>query len=352
MATYEKRKSANGKTSIRAKIRLKGQKPVTRTFPNISLAKKWATQTEAAIREGRYFNQVESRKHTLAETVERYKRDVLPNKSDAMQHQGAHLSEWKEEIGHLVLADITPQLLTECRDTFAKRKTHYKTQRSPATVNRLLAAISHVFSIASAEWGWIEHNPVKKVRKLKEPRGRVRFLSDNEREALLRECEASDLQCLLPIVVLALATGMRRGEILGLRWENVDLLRGRLVLEETKNGERRGVALGDYPLKLLKLHNKVRRLDTDLVFPSQSGNRPLEFRGAWNKALKKAEIENFRFHDLRHSAASYLAMNGATPAEIAEILGHKTLAMVKRYAHLCENHTAKVVGDMNEKIFG
>ena len=96
----------------------------------------------------------------------------------------------------------------------------------------------------------------------------------------------------------------------------------------------------------------MRRIDTRLLFPDKSGKNPIQLRTPWRKALKEAEIENFKFHDLRHSAASYLAMSGPSLAEIAEVLGHKTLQMVKRYSHLSEQHTANVVSRMNERIFG
>jgi integrase len=102
----------------------------------------------------------------------------------------------------------------------------------------------------------------------------------------------------------------------------------------------------------MQQHAKVRRLDTPLVFPRPDGQKPLDIRSAWETALKHAGVDDFRFHDPRHSAASYLAMNGASLAEIAEILGHKTLSMVKRYAHLSEAHTARVVARMNAAIFG
>ena len=105
-------------------------------------------------------------------------------------------------------------------------------------------------------------------------------------------------------------------------------------------------------MEVLTQHAKVRRLDTPLVFPDSSGTRPIGIREAFEWAVKRAEIANFRFHDCRHTAASYLAMNGASLAEIAEVLGHKTLAMVKRYAHLSEAHTAGVVARMNAAIFG
>jgi len=132
---------------------------------------------------------------------------------------------------------------------------------------------------------------------------------------------------------------------------DVDLKRGLLTFRETKNGETRTVPVSGYALEVLTQHVKVRRLDTPLVFPDSTGTRPLGIREAFEYAVKRAGIANFKFHDLRHTFASYLAMNGATLAEIAEVLGHKTLAMVKRYAHLSEAHTAGVIARMNEKIF-
>ena len=150
---------------------------------------------------------------------------------------------------------------------------------------------------------------------------------------------------------------MRSGEIMGLTWDVVDMSRGRAILHETKNGERRAVAITGHALEVLKELSKVRRIDSNLLFPSketapQKPQKPMNLRRDWEAALKVAEIQDFKFHDLRHSAASYLAMNGASLAEIAEVLGHKTLAMVKRYAHLSEGHTARVVESMNQKIFG
>ena len=108
-----------------------------------------------------------------------------------------------------------------------------------------------------------------------------------------------------------------------------------------------------YALELMEVQHKTRNTASDLVFPSPSDRmRPWNSRTSWVSVLKKANIQDFRFRDLRHSCASYLAMNGASLAEIAEVLGHKTLQMVKRYAHLSEAHTAKVVQSMNERIFG
>ena len=111
------------------------------------------------------------------------------------------------------------------------------------------------------------------------------------------------------------------------------------------------VPLTGHVLELLNDRSKVRRLGSDLVFPGRNPSRPHAVRHSWYASLEAAGLDDFRFHDLRHTAASYLAMNGASIAELSEILGHKTLQMVKRYAHLSEQHTAAVVGRMNERIF-
>jgi integrase len=208
--------------------------------------------------------------------------------------------------------------------------------------------------MARREWGWVETNPVLNVRRLKEPRGRVRFLDNQERQRILEACKESRSLFLYPIVVLALSTGMRRGEILGLKWRDVDFDTKRIVIQETKNGERRAVPLVGMALHLidnLKI-NRGGSID-DFIFHSPKGSgKSCSIRTAWEFAIKRAGIENFRFHDLRHSTASYLAMNGASLLEIADILGHKTLQMVKRYSHLSEDHKADVLERMNKKVFG
>ena len=355
MASIRKRIRSDGTTSYRVDVRLKGFPPQRATFKRLTDAKKWGGQIEAAIREGRYFKTTEARKHTVEKAITRYKDSVLPTKKDGKKQEN-QLDWWADEIGPYTLADVSPALLGEARDKLAQ-------DRAPATVVRYLAALSHVFTVAVKEWGWLEDNPMRKVTKPKEPRGRVRFLSDDEagpkgeiiegeRTRLLNACDKSSNSYLETIVVLALSTGMRQGEILNLRWPDVDLNSGRIVLHETKNGERRVVPLLGRARELLRELSKVRRLDTDLLFPGRNPKKPVFIRTPWLEAVKAAGIEDLKFHDLRHSAASYMLMSGASLGEIAELLGHKTLQMVKRYSHLSESHAAGVVARMNARIFG
>lgn len=352
VATIEKRNGIDGSIGYRVRVRLRGFPPQTASFKRLTDAKKWVQQTESAIREGRHFKTVESRKHTLKEAIDRYIQSVLPSKKpNSQRDQSKQLEWWSDQIGYLSLADVMPSIVAEERDKLAQGKT-LRGDRTPATVNRYLAIISHLFTVSVKEWGWSHENPVLKVTRLREPRGRVRFLSDDERTRLLEVCKKSDSAYLYTVVVLALSTGARRMEILGLKWQDVDLSRGVITLHETKNGERRVLALASLALELMKNYAKVRTLHCDFVFPAHSLNKPVDITTPWETALRRADIKDFRFHDLRHCAASYLAMNGASLAEIAEILGHKTLQMVKRYAHLSDAHTSKVVARMNEKIFG
>ena len=207
MATFEKRIS-NGKTTYRAKIRLKGHPSESGTFEKLTDARKWAQDTESAIRNGRYFQTSEAKRHTLGELIDRYKADVLPQKRST-KTPAQQLDWWKNQAGHLLLSDLPPSRIAELRDTLARepfRRAGMKEAkaRTPATVNRYLAALSHALTVAVKDWGWIPENPATKVTKPREPRGRVRFLSDEERSALVNACRPS--QGLYTAFMLALTT--------------------------------------------------------------------------------------------------------------------------------------------------
>lgn len=351
MANIQRRVSKERTITYRARVRVKGFPTQTATFQKKSLARHWAEQTEAAIREGRYLRTSQAQRRTLEELVDRYLEEVMPGKPASIRVQRTQLLWWKDQIGQYFLAQVTPELVASCRKRLARGSTRSGSRRAAGTVNRYLAALSHAFTYAVREVGWTETNPVRCVSRLREPRGRVRFLSGDEKERLLEACRASSESRLYPLVVLALATGARQGELLRLRWDAIDTSRGVAIIHQTKNGERRVVPVTRYVTELLQAMRRVKRPDTDLVFSNRDG-RPTFPKNAWNRALREAGIDDFRFHDLRHTAASYLAMSGATLAEIAEVLGHKTLAMVKRYSHLSEQHTIKVVTRMNERMFG
>lgn len=304
---------------------------------------------EVAIRSSKQVSPTGRKSRTVEDMINRYLEKVLKKSDRQFKTKFGHLRWWKSELGAYALNRLSPSILVECREKLLAERIQKK-PRTVATVNRYLATFSLVLNTACMEWEWLDESPMKKVKKFKEPRGRIRYLDEEEKSRLLEACKNSLNTQLYTIVMLALSTGMRLGEILNLTWTDVDLEAGKAVLHETKNGERRVVAIVSVALELLRKHKEFQQANTLFVFPNERGSAPVNIRNDWEKALKVAEVEDFRFHDLRHTFASYLAMNGASLAELAEALGHKTLAMVKRYAHLSEAHTASVVQRMNDRM--
>lgn len=336
----------------------------TASFPTRRMAERWAKTIEADMIEGRHFRSVEARRRTLGEAIDRYLEEELPKKRNGSTSR-SNLPWWKKQLGHLKLADVTPAILVEhrgklARETFTRAKPESarttvkkgdlpnRRFRSAATVNRYLAALSHVFTVARKEWHWVSHNPFDGVGKLHESRGRVRFLSDEERTALLRETVKDPV--LHTFVVLALSTAARAGELRNLTWQDVDLKDGRLLFRITKNATPRMAWLHAEAKRLLAEHGTVRRLGNNWVFVSPTGRR-YRYEKVFRAACEAAGIEGFRFHDLRHSAATYLAREGASEQQLKAIGGWKS-GVVSRYVHLAATETRDIVQKMNEKILG
>ena len=352
MATITKH-SGKRKVTYKVRIRKPNSPTVTKTFSSKNLAEKWARRAELDIEEGIYFEKLESAKHTVSNLVNRYIEGELTKLSENDRpNRFTQLNWWKQEIGDLTLNKVSPSVLVECRNKLKVEKNNNGLVRSSSTVNRYIAALSAAFGVARSEWQWVKENPFARVRREKEPGGRTRFLSRDERTALLSACKDSASKNLYLVTLLALSTGMRQAEILTLKWDHVSFERNTITLFKTKNREVRVVPLVSIARSLLAEHGKVRSLKNPYVFQGRHYTHANFPRKAWGTVLKKAEIENFTFHDCRHSAASELAMNGASLHEIAAVLGHKTLAMVQRYAHLSEQHTISVVERMNEAVFG
>ncbi len=352
MATITRQIGIKG-TSYKVRIRKPNSPTVTKTFSSKSLAGKWARKTELEIEEGTYFEKQEAEKHKVSDLIHRYISEEIQklSVSDRLARV-AQLKWWKNEVGSKTLNNVSPALIVECRNKLKTGISPRGKLRSGATVNRYLAALSAAFGVAVSEWQWVKENPFGRVRRERESRGRTRFLSGDERNALLSACKESKSKNLYLITLLALSTGMRQSEILTLKWDHISFERNTITLFKTKNREIRVVPLVGLAKTLLQEHGKIRNLKNPFVFAGRHHSDANFPRKAWGTALEKAEITDFTFHDCRHSAASELAMNGASLHEIAAVLGHKTLAMVQRYAHLSEQHTISVVERMNKAVFG
>jgi integrase len=352
MATIRKYEKEDGSETYHAEVRLKGYPPQRASFRTRTLAKKWVQDTESSIRDGRHFRTAEAKKHTVKDLIDRFTGQWLSQFPHRIVRQTAYLAWWKDRLGHLLLADLTPSILAEARDVLLAEKTPRDTIRNPSTVNRYIAAFSRALTIAVKEWGWLDDTPMRKVSKPAEGNGRNRLLGLEEKERLLHVCKGSLNPHLYPIVSLALLLGMRFGEIVGLKWENIDYANRLITLEKTKNGDARILPLTPVVEEILKLCFRTD-IAHGLVFkPSSPTNRSgvVDIRNAFIKALKQANIQNFRFHDLRHAAASYLAMNGATQGELMTILGHKSPSMTRRYAHYSQKHVATLLEKMHNSL--
>ena len=235
------------------------------------------------------------------------------------------------------LHEITPRLIEEFK---AKRIEEV----SPARVNRLLACLKSIYSKAIL-WGrYSGDNPVKKVKMFKENNERTRFLEKEEIIKLLSNCNKG----LRPIVVVALNTGMRLGEILGLKWRDIDIQRGIIYLYNTKNGEKRELPVNEQ-VKTAFIRTP-KHPKSEFVFHLPDGSQRKDIRFSFFTALAKSAIKDFRFHDLRHTFASQLVMGGVDLNTVRELLGHKTMKMTLRYSHLSGNHKQRAVDVLNKRM--
>lgn len=344
MAYIEKREGKNG-TTYRAQIKRKGAAILSKTFKRKTDAELWARKQEVAMIEGEHFPERAAQRHTFHEAAERYLAEHLQTLSDSRNRE-RHVHWWDEKLGRLRLSGVTPEVINE--HLKALEVSQSGKIRAASTINHYRIAITHVLKMAR-KWGWTGPLQTDRVTRVKIDNARVRYLNDDELPRLLEAVKGhADLRLL---VLLALGTGARAGELLSLTWPQVDMKKRQILLTRTKNGDRRTLPVPDAALPLLAA--RVRRLDTILIFPShRDPQKPLDLRRPWTEALAAAEITDFRFHDLRHSAASYLVQQGVSLVAVAALLGHRTLQMTKRYSHLAPEHLAELGSKLDQKIGG
>ncbi len=327
--------------SYMVRIRIHDYPAVTKTFSQKSEALRWGRLTEADLQAGRLGSPL-SHQHTLGEAIRRYLEE-RPNYGGRWMFVNAKvkmLPWWEENFGCLKLADLTPLVMVRMRDRLSsvpshpRRKGGERRRRSDATCNRYMSCLSTIFQCCVELWGWMESNPIRGIRRLSESTGRTRFLSDDEQEKLLQSCEADPE--LRDLVLLALLTAARRGELSNLRWRNVDLAGRTVTFMQTKNGHPRKIPLCAEAESLLHRRFRNRILGkSDWVFPSPLVDGPIDsISKRFRRVCNRAGILDFRFHDLRHSAASALARAGVPERQMMEVLGHRTAQMTRRYSHL------------------
>jgi integrase len=318
--------------SWQARVGRKGFPEETSTFETKSEALEWCRDIEASMDAGRYRRTKEAEHTLLCDLLRRYRETVTPLKRGAHDEAIRLKALERRRIGKLALVNVTPLEIAAFRDERLK-------ECNPGTVIRDLAALSSIFNHAQREWGINFTNPVQMVRKPAAPPGRDRVLSPNEETRLIVAAapEGRRNHLLQPMLIVALETAMRRGELLALRWEHVHVDRRCAYLPLTKNGTSRWVPLSSRAIAALQALSGPAQ---GLVFPIA----PAALDKCFKRACGRAGIENMRFHDLRHTAATRLSVKLPNVIELAAVTGHQSLQMLKRYYHPTAEALASKLG--------
>ena len=300
-------------------VRRKGHPALTKSFDFQKDAEKWARQQERQIDSGQWIDRTEAEQTTLGQLLERYAEEVTSTKRGKDVELIRIKALCRSPLAQYSVAAINSRLIAGWRDERLKAV-------AGSTVARELQLVGHVFTVAIREWGFGLHsNPVAHVRKPTEPPARDRVLSDDERDALLLACSSARNPWLRPLVVFALETATRRGEILSLTWANVDLAKATAKVDG-KTGPR-VVPLSPVCIAMLRgfprtLHGQVFPVTVDAL------------KQAYERAVVRAGIADFTFHDLRHDALTRLAKRGFSVLELRAISGHTTANMLQRYVSI------------------
>ena len=305
--------------------------------PDKRLAETVLKKRKVEIAEGRYLDIKKNEKIKFEDFADQYlELHSKPNNKSWERSDLYNLNSLKRYFSGKYLYEITSIMIER-----------FKTERikevSPATVNRNLACLKCMLNKA-IQWGKLEENPFKVVKLLKENNKRLRYLEREEIVRLLARCSKR----LRSIVVIALNTGMRKGEILGLKWQDIDFKRGIIYLYNTKNGEKREIPVNE--MAKTALLRTLKHPDSAYVFCDKKGKPFGNIRKSFFTALKNSAIINFHFHDLRHTFASHLVMSGVDLNTVRELMGHKSLEMTLRYAHLSPDHKRRAVDILSKQM--
>lgn len=352
MASIQKRKNKNGTSHWRAVVRIKGYPTVCNHFDRKQEADDWALDTERQIKQGKFNFSRHKNQHTFSDLVDHFINNGAVEHHRSAKDSMRHLNYWQERLGDFSLVHLTPERLAKERLLLIDTPTNRGAKKSSATVNRYIATLSSALTYACRQLRWIDDNPCFNLIKLKENPGRDKVLTQDEVHRLMDSCRESRNSYLYCIVLLEFTTGMRQGEILSLTWDQIDFNNKLAHLKETKNGTPRSVPLVTPAIEELNRLFQSRNLAKSLIFASKTAFGKIDIAKAWNEALKRASIEGFVFHSIRHHFATLAARSGASNLQLKTALGHKTLQMLERYTHLdvqTTRHLSETVSKQLEK---
>ncbi len=350
MAAIYRRDNEDGTKVWRAVIRIKGHPSVCKSFELKEDAENWVQETQRAIKRGEFNFEARKQQHTYSDLIERLHVDRALQHQRSFKNVRSQFNYWKERLGAYALIHITYDLISKERQRLIDSFENKGIEANPGTINRYMATLSSTIGYAVNPLRWVHENPCLRLPKLKGEVGRDRILNEEEIGRLLAACKESKSRYLYCITLIALTTGARRGEILGLEWRHVDFNNNTAHLKETKNGRPRSVALTPPVIAELQRLYLLRNPAKPLVFASQAAFGRVDIKKAWMEALRRAHIQNFRFHDTRHQFATLAASMGASNLELATAMGHRTLEMLLRYTNLDTQTTKKYSHQISEMI--
>ena len=303
------------------RVRRRGYPDIVKTFQTKADAEKWARAVESEIDKGQFVSVNEAQRTTLGDVIARYLEEVTPSMKGASEDTIRLKAIMRKPIARWSMANLSAARIAAYRDERLK-------EVSPGTVIRELAYLSAIINHARREWGINVPNPVQMVRKPQSPQARSRVLTDEEVIKLLQALEPVGRRShwTKPAVQLALATAMRRGELLSLRWEHIDLENRTAFLPDTKNGDSRTVPLSTAAVQVLA---GLPRHISGVVFPVKF----FTLDAAFKRGIRRAGLDKVRFHDLRRTAITRMAEKLPNVIELAAVSGHKSLMVLKRYYH-------------------
>ena len=338
--------------SYRAEVRKEGLR-LTKCFERKTDARNWINEKESEIRNG--VNTHSFKKYTVSDAIEKYSREVLPLKKPGTRklHQG-QLEWFKDQVGTLKLYKLNTATLSDLREKLRTSsylgKDGVEQAYSSSTVNRYFVPFTHCLKVCCTDWEWIDRIP--KISKLKEPKGRTRFLTQIEAKQIIEELEKVTSEDVRLVCIIALTFGSRLGETCALRWENIDFTNRVILFTETKTDEVKNLPIPNRLFSLLL--NWQKSASSDYLFPtSKKSKRPYIYdkvRKPFSALCKRLGFKDVTFHNTRHTVGSWTTQDGHNRKMVAELLGHKNLQTTDRYSHLDVEHLRTMIDGVERKL--